>query len=119
MKNTLVIGASTKPERYAYKAANRLIDAGYNVTLVGRRRGEIAGNTILTGFPPLKNIHTVTLYIGPQNQAEWYDYIIELKPERIIFNPGTENDEFQKRLEAAKIPFEEACTLVLLSLNQY
>ena len=74
---------------------------------------------IITDKPGLQNIDTVTLYVGPDNQAPWIDYIISLKPKRIIFNPGTENIEFETLAESKGIEALEACTLVLLSINQY
>ncbi len=119
MKKTLIIGASTNPARYSFLAANRLVNHGHPVVLLGLKAGQIAGNEILTGKPDLKDIDTVTLYIGPQHQAEWYDYIISLHPKRVIFNPGTENPEFEQLLIQNGIIAEEACTLVLLSTNSY
>lgn len=118
-EKTLVIGASENPERYSNKAANRLMEKGYKVKLIGNKIGRIGTENIQTGMPNFKNINTVTLYLGPQNQPSFYDYIINLKPKRVIFNPGTENEEFYKKLKDANIIAEEACTLVLLSLNSY
>lgn len=118
-EKTLLIGASENPERYSNKAANRLMEKGYKVKLIGNKTGQIGTETIQTGMPIFKNVNTVTLYLGPQNQPSYYDYIINLKPKRVIFNPGTENEEFYKKLKEANITAEEACTLVLLSLNSY
>lgn len=119
MKRTLIIGASNNPERYAYKAAERLLSHGHEIELLGLRPDVIFGKTIDTEKKSYKDIHTVTLYVGPQNQPTYYDYIISLKPERVIFNPGTENPEFQSQLKKNGIAFEEACTLVLLGTQQY
>jgi predicted CoA-binding protein len=119
MKKTLILGASANPERVAYTAAHRLTEAGHPVVNVGIRQGEVAGLPILTGQPALDNIDTVTLYISPKNQTEWYNYILSLKPRRVIFNPGTENRELAELAEGQGIVTEEACTLVLLSLNMY
>ena len=118
-KKTLVIGASTKPERYSYKAINMLVDNGHEVVALGAREGQITGINIQIGMPDFKNIHTVTMYLGPERQKNSYQYIINLKPERIIFNPGTENDEFMEMAIKNGIEVEQACTLVLLSTDQY
>ncbi|MEO6903077.1 MAG: CoA-binding protein [Bacteroidia bacterium] len=119
MKKTVVIGASDNPERYAYKATLALQKNKYEVIPVGLKDGKINNIEILKGFPPLSNIDTVTLYVGPKHQLAWYDYILSLKPKRVIFNPGTENMELEKLLTKNKIEFEEACTLVLLSTGNY
>lgn len=118
-KKTLIVGASTNPERYAYKAANALVKHGYEIENLGTKKGEVAGKEILQGTPALENIHTITLYIGAAHQLPMYDYLLQLKPQRIIFNPGTENPEFQKLAKQAGIQTLEACTLVLLATNQY
>ena len=96
-KKTLVLGASTKPEKYAFKAITMLVEKGQSVIAIGQNTGEVAGITIRTKMIPLAGIHTVTLYVGPQNQPAWTDYILSLNPKRIIFNPGTENREFEKK----------------------
>jgi predicted CoA-binding protein len=119
MKKTLIIGASENPERYANKAANMLTKYGHEIVPLGLKTGKVAGATILTGQPPLENIDTVTLYLGPDKQPNIYKYILDLKPKRVIFNPGTENDEFMDLLEDKGIEPVEACTLVLLSTHQY
>lgn len=67
----------------------------------------------------MDDIDTVTLYLNPANQVPYYDYIISLKPKRIIFNPGTENDELESLANKNGIQTMEACTLVLLSTSQY
>ena len=118
-KKTVVIGVSTKPDRYAYKATVALLERHHDTVPVGIREGEINGTKILTGKPEVKEVDTVTLYVGPQNQPEWYNYIIELKPKRVIFNPGTENPEFVSLLQKNNIEALEACTLVLLSIGNY
>lgn len=118
-KKTVIIGASTNPERYGYKATVALQRHQHPVVPVGIREGEINGEKILLGKPEIKNVDTVTLYVGPQNQPEWYEYVIGLNPKRVIFNPGTENPEFEKRLEKQGIEATEACTLVMLSIGNY
>ncbi len=118
-KKTLVVGASTKPDRYAYLAITKLVEKGHSVLAIGQNAGEVAGVKIQTKAIPLKNIDTVTLYLNPTRQRDYYNYIIEAKPKRVIFNPGTENPEFSQLLELNNIKSEAACTLVLLSINQY
>lgn len=119
MKKTLIIGASNNPDRYAYKAAERLLSHGHEIELLGVRPDSIFGKTIDTQKIDYKNIDTVTLYVGPQRQPEYYDYIVGLQPKRVIFNPGTENDKFENLLTQKGIIAEEACTLVLLGTGQY
>lgn len=116
---TLIIGASANPERYAYKAAHRLLAHGHDIELLGLRPDVVAGRTIDTEKIAYDDIHTVTMYVGPQHQPAYYDYIISLSPSRVIFNPGTENPEFERMLSEQGIHAEEACTLVLLGSGQY
>ncbi|WP_396195396.1 CoA-binding protein [Flavobacterium sp.] len=118
-KKTLVLGATTKPERYAFKAINMLVEKGHTVLAIGQNTGEVAGVKIYTKSIPLKNIDTVTLYLNPVRQRDYYNYIIETKTKRVIFNPGTENPEFYQLLQSNGIKVEVACTLVLLATNQY
>jgi predicted CoA-binding protein len=119
MKKTLIIGASTNPQRYSFLVANRLVNHGYPIVMLGLKEGQVAGNQIQTGKPTLNDIDTVTLYIGPAHQPEWYEYVINLQPKRVIFNPGTENEEFEQLLKKEGIEALEACTLVLLSIGAY
>ncbi len=119
MKKTLVIGASENPERYAYKAITALVAHGHEVKALGLKKGNVAGIEFDTEQLPYQGIDTVSLYVGPQNQPSYYEFIENLQPKRVLFNPGTENSEFQARLIAKGIEVEEACTLVLLSTNQY
>ena len=118
-KKTLIIGASPKEARYSFMATSRLVEAGYEVVPVGIRAGSIAGIDIIKGMPQVEDINTVTLYVGPQNQPQYYDYILSLKPKRVIFNPGTENDEFYEILKRNNVEVLVACTLVLVSTKQY
>ena len=118
-KKTLVLGATTKPERAAFKAIGMLVERGHSVLALGQNMGEVAGINIKTKAIPLKNIDTVTLYINPTRQKEYYNYIVDAKPKRVLFNPGTENPEFYQLLELNNIKVEVACTLVLLTLNKY
>jgi predicted CoA-binding protein len=118
-KKTLVLGASLKPNRYSNYAVQRLVAKAIETVAFGLRSGQISGVTIDTQRIIYKDLHTVTLYLSPKRQVEYYDYIIALNPERVIFNPGTENPELFAILEENDIAFEAACTLVLLSTNQY
>jgi len=120
-KLTLIVGATNNPTRYAYFAASRLSDAGVPFIPIGIKTGEIFGEQIvdLREKPELENIHTITLYIGPANQEEWIDYLISLNSKRIIFNPGTENPVFFQKAKAQGIEVLQACTLVMLSTNQF
>lgn len=119
-KKTLVLGASTNPDRYSNIATKLLLKYGHEVALIGIKKGEIEGNEISNSKENIvENINTITMYIGPQNQPEWYNYIINTNPKRIIFNPGTENKELMDLASQNNIEFEEACTLVLLNTGQY
>ena len=119
MKKTLVIGASENPSRYAYLAINSLLKQGHEVLAIGAKEGIVNGIKIETQNLPFNGVDTITLYINPLIQKQYYNYILSLKPKRIIFNPGTENFEFEKLAIKQGITTEEACTLVMLSTNQY
>lgn len=118
---TVVIGASTNPSRYAYTASEMLSNHGFEFVPVGIKKGSVFGQEILNlrEKPEIEDVHTVTLYLGPQNQPEWYDYILGLAPKRIIFNPGTENKELMELAHDKGIKTEAACTLVLISTGSY
>lgn len=118
-KKTVVLGASTKPDRYSFKAITALVEKGHSVLAIGQNTGEVAGVKIYTKAIPLSKINTVSLYLNPARQKEYYNYIVESKPKRVIFNPGTENPEFYQLLKLNNIKVEVACTLVLLATNQY
>ncbi len=118
-KKTLVLGASDNPARYSYLAVNRLAAKGHTVVAIGRKKTSVGGITISTDEGDYKDIDTVTLYLNPQHQQEYYNYILGLHPKRIIFNPGTENDELKKLAEANGITTLYACTLVMLSAGTY
>lgn len=119
MKRTLIIGASTNPSRYAFIAAQNLMAYNHPILLVGRKKGIVLGEEIQTEKVHWPDVDTVTLYINPRHQPEYYDYIVSLKPKRVIFNPGTENPEFKSILDNINIIPIEACTLVMLSIGQY
>ena len=118
-KKTLVLGASENPERTSYLAINRLKNKQHPVIAIGKKAGMVAGIPIQTDKIEAAEIDTVTLYLNPAHQKEYYDYIISLHPKRIIFNPGTENDELAGLAVKNNIKPLEACTLVLLSTGQY
>jgi len=118
-KKTLVLGATPNEERYANLAANRLVRNGHSIVNVGLRAGVVAGVPIEKAETIHKDIDTITLYVGPQNQKRLYDYILNTHPRRIIFNPGTENSELKRMADEKGIETEYACTLVLLSIGQY
>ena len=119
MKKTLVLGASLKSNKYSYFAIQRLLDFDNEVVAIGNKKGEVHGVDVTTKKVMFSNIDSVTLYLNPKRQKNYYDYIVSLRPKRVIFNPGTENPEFYKILNQHGITNEAACTLVLLSTNQY
>lgn len=118
-KKTLVLGASDNPSRYSYLAIRRLRSHGHPVVAIGRRNTKVEDVLIGTAAEPFEEVDTVTLYLNPQHQQEYYDYILSLQPRRIIFNPGAENDDLAALAREKDIQTMEACTLVLLSTNQY
>jgi predicted CoA-binding protein len=118
-KKTLVLGASSNPDRYSYLAINSLRKKGHDVVAIGKRPGKVGDIQIETEHKNINNIDTVTLYLNAINQKEYYDYIISLHPKRIIFNPGAENFELAELAKKNNIFPQEACTLVLLSTGQY
>ncbi len=118
-KKTLVIGGSPKRDRYSNRAIRLLLRYGYPVVSTGAREAEVEGVKIETGNPHFDDIHTVTLYVGPARQPQLYDYVIGLKPQRIIFNPGTENDEFEELARRNSIETVANCTLVMLNAGWF
>jgi predicted CoA-binding protein len=118
-KKTLVLGASDNPARYSYLALQKLRRFEHPVVAIGRKVTQVGDVPVLKDKQPFENVDTVTLYLNPLHQQEYYDYILSLKPRRIIFNPGTENPELEKLAEQNNIQPLEACTLVLLSTGQY
>ena len=119
MKKTIVIGASENTERYSNRVTRMLHHQNIPVVAIGLKAGEIDGVKIQTGMPKIEEVDTVTLYVGPQHQSPYYDYVLNLKPERVIFNPGTENPEFQEKVKKAGIEVLEACTLTMLTVGNY
>lgn len=119
MKPTLILGATTNPDRYAYLAAERLTRYGHEIIPVGIKTGSVQGKEILNGQPDVPEVDTVTLYVGPRHQPEYYDWLMRVAPRRIIFNPGTENAELMKLARKNGIEVVAGCTLVMLTANQY
>lgn len=118
-KKTLVLGASENPSRYANMAIRRLRQYGHPVVGLGLRKGQVMDVDITTERSPLEDVDTVTLYMRAENQEPYLDYILALKPKRIIFNPGTENMKLETLAEEQGIQCLEACTLVMLGSGQY
>lgn len=118
-KKTVILGASENPSRYSYLALNRLKAHNHPVVAIGKRAGQVGDTPITTEHAAIEGVDTVTLYLNPTNQKPYYDYILSLKPKRVIFNPGTENMELERLLDSHDIEPVEACTLVLLSTGQY
>ena len=118
-KKTLVLGASQNPERYSNLAVQKLTAHLHPVVAIGAKKGSIGNTVIETEKIPIEDIDTVTLYLNPLHQKEYYDYIVSLHPKRIIFNPGAENDELYELAKSKGIKVQEACTLVMLSTGQY
>jgi len=118
-KMTLVLGASNYTDRYSYRAVKRLLATGHGVYAVGGHPGRIDGVSILTETQKWEDIDTVTIYLNPRNQYGYFDYLLELKPRRVIFNPGAENTKLKNLLEEQGTEVLNACTLVMLSTGQY
>jgi uncharacterized protein len=118
-KKTVVLGASDNPARYSYLALKKLQAYHHPVVAIGKKKGKVGDIDIETDHLPVDAVDTVTLYLNPQNQREYYDYIMEIKPNRIIFNPGTENDSLIKMAKENGIEPILGCTLVMLSTGMY
>ncbi|HEY2348521.1 MAG TPA: CoA-binding protein [Puia sp.] len=118
-KKTLVLGASANPSRYSYLAVNKLREHHHPVVAIGKTTAVVADVAVQSETSPIQDLDTVTLYLNPVNQKNYYNYILEQHPHRVIFNPGAENPEFEKILSGKGIQIVEACTLVLLATGQY
>lgn len=117
---TLVLGATTNESRYANMVTKRLLRHGYEVVLLGNKKGEVEGNRIFNDINQVPtDIDTVTLYLGESNQTEYEDFLLDLNPRRVIFNPGAENFTLAEKLRQRGVETLNACTLVMLSTNQY
>ncbi len=118
-KKTVVLGASDNPSRYSYLAVKKLRSHQHPVVAIGKRSGKVGDVEIIKDHQPVDSVDTITLYLNPANQREYYDYILELSPNRIIFNPGTENDDLMRRAKENGIEPVVGCTLVMLSTGMY
>ncbi len=118
MKNILVLGASTRADRYSNMAMKKLEAKGYAVFSLGKSKGSVGAMEIETTPFSIENLYAISIYLNAANQAGYYQYIVKLKPGKVIFNPGAENNILEAILDKHKIPFERACTLVLLSIDQ-
>ncbi len=121
MKKTVIIGATPNTARYAYAAAQRLTECQHEIVPVGIKQGELFGQEILPirEHPIISEVDTITMYIGPRHQPEYYKYLLNLNPHRIIFNPGSENEEFMALAKDKGIEVVSGCTLVMLGVGIY
>jgi hypothetical protein len=119
MSLMVVLGASSNPERYSYKAVSRLVSNHYDVIAIGKKEGFIGDIPVRTDQPALLNVHSVLMYVSPLHQGEIFDYVISLRPKRVIFNPGTESHEFEEMLESYNIKVVHDCSLVMLALGRF
>jgi len=121
MKKTVIIGATPNTARYAYAAAQRLTAYHHEIVPVGIKQGELFGQPILPirEYPIISDVDTITMYIGPRHQPEYYNYLLSLAPKRMIFNPGSENEEFMKMARDEGIEVVSGCTLVMLGVGIY
>ena len=115
-EKVLVLGASENSSRYSYKAILKLKEYGHQVFAIGKKVGEVRGVPVKTIFPTHK-IDTISIYLNLSNQKEYYERILDSEPNRIIFNPGAENEELFFIAQSKGIRVENACTLVQLSLG--
>lgn len=116
---TLVLGASTNPDRYSYLAIHSLVSRNHQVIAVGNSDGEVKGVQIKRTVPKIEDLDTLTLFINPTNQKSYYDRIIQQKPKIIIFNPGAENEELEILAMENGIEFINACTILMLTTGNY
>jgi predicted CoA-binding protein len=119
MSLMVVLGASPNPERYSNKAVRRLISNNYQVIAIGKRNGFIGDVPIITEQPALKDVDTVLMYLAPYHQAEVFDYVLALRPKRVIFNPGTESPEFEQWLESYDIKIVHDCSLLMMASGRF
>lgn len=115
----LVLGASPNPDRFSFKAIRRLVRGNYPVVAIGKREGQIDAIPIVTGQPVIPNVHTVLVYLAPYHQGEIFDYVLSLRPKRVVFNPGTESHEFAELLESYDIEVVHDCSLVMLATGTF
>lgn len=118
-KVTLVLGASQNPERYSNRAVRKLLEKHIPVIAIGKKESKIETVSIQKGMPDIGTVHTVTLYLNAKNQEEYYDYILSLNPKRVIFNPGTMNEEFEEILRKEDVEVVPDCMLAMLMCGQF
>ncbi len=119
MDRVVVLGASSKPERFSYKAVVSLLRHNYDVIAIGKHEGFIRDLPVITGQPALEKVHTVTMYLAPYHQGEIFDYVLSLRPKRVIFNPGTESPELEEWLDSYNIEIVHDCTLIMLATGRF
>jgi predicted CoA-binding protein len=119
MSIVVVLGASPNSERFSYKAVKRLISNNYQVVAIGKSNGFIGNIPIVTGQPALNDVHTVLMYLAPYHQGEIFDYVISLRPKRVIFNPGTESPEFEEWLTSYDIEIVHDCSLIMMAAGRF
>ncbi len=119
MLKTVVLGASPNHSKFSYKCIKSLLRHGYDAVPVGKKGGQIEGMDILTGQPEIEDVHTISLYLNASKQVEYYDYILSLNPKRIIFNPGTHNQDFIDRVKEQGIEVKSDCALLMLNSGTY
>ncbi|MFO8234760.1 MAG: CoA-binding protein [Bacteroidales bacterium] len=119
MNKVMVLGATPNRKRFANTCVKSLIRYGYPVIPLGIKEGSIAGHEIIIKKIPVKGLHTITIYLNPENQKEYYDYIIKQEPKRIILNPGAENPELKAIAEEKGIDVIEDCTLIMLNSGKF
>ena len=121
VKKTVIVGATPNTTRYAYMAAERLTAHDHEIIPIGIKKGQVFGKEILPirEFPIIADVDTITMYVGPKHQGEYYEYLLGLNPKRIIFNPGTENQEFMDMAEERGVEVVPGCTLVMLRVGNY
>ena len=119
-ETVVVLGASPKPERYSNQAVRALVEHGHRVIPVHPLLKKIAGVVVVPALSSVKDpVNTLTLYVGPERGKELLQDMINLGPDRVIMNPGTESDELEEELIAKGIAVLRACTLVMLRTGQF
>jgi uncharacterized protein len=111
----VILGASTNPNRYSYRATEELVSHDYKVIPVGNKKGELFGISIEDDYPIDKSVDTIGMYLSARNQEFYYEKILTNPPRRVIFNPGTYNTDFEKRLQSKGVETLRSCVLIMLS----
>ncbi len=114
-----ILGASDNPERYSYKAFKMLLEHGHEVLLVSPKLAELEGHKVFANLSEVGSVDTLTMYVSEKISSSMIDEILSFKPGRVIFNPGSENQELMEKLKSKGVEVEPACTLVLLSTGQF